>query len=174
MLADILNVIIWAGGVQSLVLMALLLTRRENRTANRYLAALLLTFSGQGLLIAYGNRAFDLAHPHLTRISWVLPLLLSPAFYLYVRKLTLEDPRHEPKDALHFLPAAGPGVDYGLALQYWSVGNRAGWGHAGQAYGFQSWMIYFPQEGVHLVLLVNLSNRPSRESFRELVESVVP
>ncbi|MBD0254946.1 MAG: beta-lactamase family protein [Cytophagales bacterium] len=67
-----------------------------------------------------------------------------------------------------------PGSDYGLALQYWSVGNRAGWGHAGQAYGFQSWMIYFPEEGVHLVLLVNLSNRPSRESFRELVESVVP
>ncbi len=69
---------------------------------------------------------------------------------------------------------AVPGSDYGLALQHWQVGNRAGWGHAGQAYGFQSWMIYFPEEGVHLVLLVNLSNRPSRESFRELVESMVP
>ncbi|MBD0254944.1 MAG: helix-turn-helix transcriptional regulator [Cytophagales bacterium] len=112
MLANILNVIIWAGGVQSLVLAALLLTRRENRTANRYLVALLLTFSGQGLLIAYGNRAFDLAHPHLTRISWVLPLLLSPAFYLYVRKLTHQNPRHCPKDALHFIPAAA----YGLYL----------------------------------------------------------
>jgi D-alanyl-D-alanine carboxypeptidase len=70
--------------------------------------------------------------------------------------------------------AVVPGSDYGLALQYWPVGNRAGWGHAGQAYGFQSWMIYFPEADVHFVLLVNLSNRPSPESFRELIESVVP
>ncbi len=137
MLVNILNVIIWAGGVQSLVLAALLLTRRENRTANRYLVALLLTFSVQGLFIAYGNRAFDLVHPHLTRISWVLPLLLGPAFYLYVRKLTLKNPRHDPKDALHFIPAAA----YGLyLLPYFlltAAGKRAVMtapGYGGEAY----------------------------------------
>jgi D-alanyl-D-alanine carboxypeptidase len=63
--------------------------------------------------------------------------------------------------------------DYGLAIQYWRVGDKTGWGHAGQAYGFRSWMLYFPREQVHVVLLVNSSNRPASGSFETLIEQLV-
>ncbi len=172
MLANLLNTIIWAGGVQSLVLAALLLTRRENRTANRYLAALLLVFSGQGLLIAYGDRAFDLAHPHLTRISWVLPLLLGPTFYLYVRQLTREHPRHEPKDALHFVPAA---VYTLCLLPYFLLTARekrailADPGYGGEAYYWDELKIL--QALVYLVacfVLLRTHQRTIRQAFSDI------
>jgi D-alanyl-D-alanine carboxypeptidase len=68
---------------------------------------------------------------------------------------------------------ATPDSDYGLALQHWKVGSHVAWGHAGQAYGFRSWMLYFPEKQVHMVLLTNLSNRPSEESFETLIDEIL-
>ena len=66
-----------------------------------------------------------------------------------------------------------PDSNYGLALQRWQIGQVTAWGHGGQAYGFHSWMLYFPKQQVHVVLLVNLSNQPSKESFETLITQLI-
>ncbi|RNI25726.1 helix-turn-helix domain-containing protein [Rufibacter latericius] len=99
------QIILVGGAVQGLVLAFLLATRRTNQLANRLLAVLILLISLQSVLVAFDTREFFLAFPHLSKVSWLLPILFAPLIYLFSAKLTHENPRFRPLDALHFLPA---------------------------------------------------------------------
>ncbi|KAA3436610.1 helix-turn-helix domain-containing protein [Rufibacter hautae] len=99
------QIILVGGAVQGLVLAFLLATRKTNQLANRILATLILLISLQSVLVAFDTRDFFLTYPHLSKVSWLLPLLFAPLIYLFTVKLTHERPRLRRLDAIHFTPA---------------------------------------------------------------------
>ncbi|WP_207432345.1 helix-turn-helix domain-containing protein [Sabulibacter ruber] len=100
-----IQIIIVGGAVQGLVLAFLLATRKANQLANRLLAALIILISFQAILVAFDTREFFLTFPHLSKVSWLLPIIFAPLVYLFTEKLTQEQPRLRSLDALHFVPA---------------------------------------------------------------------
>ncbi|MDO7874378.1 helix-turn-helix transcriptional regulator [Hymenobacter sp. ASUV-10] len=85
--------------------MALLLsTRRVNQVANWLLAVLLVLIAAQSVLVAFDTRAFFVANPHLSKISWLLPTLFGPLIYLFTDKLTRKRPRLRRRDTWFLLP----------------------------------------------------------------------
>ena len=93
------------GVGQALLLALVLLTvRRGNLTANRLLAALVVTISVLvSATILFSTRYF-LIYPHLTRLNHPFDFLGGPLLFLYVRAL-ITNAKINRKDLLHFLPA---------------------------------------------------------------------
>src|SRR6476620_3806237 len=87
-----------AGLINVSLFAFLLLTRKKNNTASFLLIVFMLLVSFQALLNAFDTRAFFLAYPHLSRISWLLPSLFGPLVYLFTRKVTGEEHRLTQKD----------------------------------------------------------------------------
>ncbi|HEY3637101.1 MAG TPA: AraC family transcriptional regulator [Rhizomicrobium sp.] len=86
------------------VVAGLLLLRPHNRTANRFLAALLIVAVLRLMPYVLGFAGFYDAYPWLSFAPFDLALSIGPLLYLYVRRLvTTALPRHW---WLHFLPAA--------------------------------------------------------------------
>lgn len=83
-----LSIVLLFGVVQALVVTALLLGRRENRTANRLLAALTFAFSLRIVPYVIGYAGFYDAYPWLSFAPFALTLGYGPLIYLYVRRLT--------------------------------------------------------------------------------------
>ncbi len=75
--------------------------------ASFYLLVFMLLMSFQALLNAFDTRAFFVAYPHLSRISWLLPSLFGPLVYLIVRKMTRPSEGLRGSDSFHFLPFVG-------------------------------------------------------------------
>jgi len=101
--ALIFQYFIIAGLINVSLFAFLLLTRKKNNTASFLLIAFMLLVSFQALLNAFDTRAFFLAYPHLSRISWLLPSLFGPLVYLFTRKITSEEHRLAQKDGIHLL-----------------------------------------------------------------------
>lgn len=101
---QVLQFILVGGALQGLFLSFLLVTRRANQLANRLLALLVLLISVQSTLVAFDTREFFLTFPHLSKVSWLLPLLFGPLIYLFTQKLTYEQPRFKLADLIHFIP----------------------------------------------------------------------
>ncbi|MGV3538543.1 MAG: helix-turn-helix domain-containing protein [Rufibacter sp.] len=99
------QIIIVGGAVQGLVLAFLLATRTANQLANRLLALLICLISFQAVLVAFDTREFFLAFPHLSKVSWLLPMIFAPLIFLFTSKLTHERPQFRRLEALHFFPA---------------------------------------------------------------------
>src|SRR5436190_4712458 len=78
------------GCIHALVLGVVVLRRRQNRAANRYLAILLGVLSIMlldGFLIARGTL---FAHPHLIGLAAWTPFAIGPLVFIYVRELTAQ------------------------------------------------------------------------------------
>ncbi|GEO02750.1 hypothetical protein AAE02nite_04140 [Adhaeribacter aerolatus] len=101
---QVLQIILVGGAVQGLFLAFLLATRQANQLANRLLAGLIIIISFQSTLVAFDTREFFLAFPHLSKVSWLLPMLLGPLIYLFTQKLTHERPQFKRTDLVHFIP----------------------------------------------------------------------
>src|SRR5688572_11971261 len=86
------------------VALAIVLSRRDrNRSANRYLAALLVAISVllfDGFVRARGVLE---AHPHLIGLAAWVPFALGPLVFLYVREMTSPDPGRVPPAWRHFV-----------------------------------------------------------------------
>ena len=94
----------WMAQILGLLLVAVLLSRPDDATANRLLAfglfcavfrQAMLTFQLSGMLENF---------PILARASFPVQMLGIPTFCLYVKALTTPDFRFEPKLGIHFLP----------------------------------------------------------------------
>ena len=101
---QVLQYILVGGAMQGLVLAVLLATRKTNQLANCLLAFLILLVSAQSTLVAFDTREFFLKFPHLSKVSWLLPVLFGPLIYLFTRKLTQERPSFKWVDTIHFIP----------------------------------------------------------------------
>ena len=84
---QVLQIILVGGAVQGLFLAFLLATRQANQLANRLLAGLIILISFQSTLVAFDTREFFLAFPHLSKVSWLLPMLFRSA-YLFIHPKT--------------------------------------------------------------------------------------
>ncbi|GAO01428.1 helix-turn-helix domain-containing protein [Anaeromyxobacter sp. PSR-1] len=103
---ELLDSIILLGGLQGVGLAAVLARRREDRVANRLLAALVGALSLMLLLGVPEQRWGLTSHPHLLALTAPLPFLFGPLLYLYVAALTRPAARFEARWLFHGLPAA--------------------------------------------------------------------
>ena len=94
------------GMLQGVLLAAVLVAQRANRTANRLLAALIASFA-----LYLGSSVYYSAHlvatyPHLFGISYPLPWVFGPLVYLYSKAASDRAWRIERADLAHFIPFA--------------------------------------------------------------------
>ncbi|RDC62906.1 helix-turn-helix domain-containing protein [Adhaeribacter pallidiroseus] len=93
-----------AGALLGLYIAFRLFTRKPNQLANWLLSVLILLMAVQSLLVAFDTQNFFTRFPHLSKISWLIPMLFGPMLYLFVRKLTARNPRLFPIEIIHFIP----------------------------------------------------------------------
>ena len=95
-----------AGALQGVFLSAVLLAQRDNRTANRLLAALMVAFTiFLASSVYYASGLFQI-FPHLFGISYQMPWLFGPLVYLYARAASDRSWRFQRHHLLHFAPVA--------------------------------------------------------------------
>ena len=100
-LLAILNLVGAAHGF--LLALALLTIKRGNKTANRLLAAIILTISivVTGAVLVTSNYVF--VYPQLSLLNHPFAFLAGPLLYLYIRTL-VSNQAVTRKDAVHFIP----------------------------------------------------------------------
>jgi AraC-like DNA-binding protein len=84
------SAILSIGAVQGIVVGALLLSRRENRTANRLLAALIVAYVLHLAPYIIGYAGFYDAYPWLSFAPFSITLVYGPLLYLYVARVTTD------------------------------------------------------------------------------------
>ena len=94
------------GAVQGLLLAAVLLAQRTNRTANRLLAALVASFTLYLASGIYYSAGLITTWPHFFAWSYPLPWVFGPLVYLYARAASDRAWRLGRREALHFVPLA--------------------------------------------------------------------
>ena len=94
------------GALQGLFLAGTLFAQRNNRTANRLLGVLMLTFTVfLGSTVYYSTGLFE-RWPHFFGVSYHMPFVFGPLVYLYARAASDRSWRFSTRDSLHFLPVA--------------------------------------------------------------------
>ena len=94
------------GMLQGFLLAAVLLAQHSNRTANRLLAALMVTFGLYlGSSVYYGADLVPV-YPHFFGISYPLPWAFGPLVYLYSKAASDRAWRIDRRALSHFLPLA--------------------------------------------------------------------
>lgn len=94
------------GALQGLFLTGVLIAQRSNRTANRLLAALTLSFT---IYLAWGpyyTAGIIRVYPHLFGISYLTPWVFGPLVYLYARSAADRSWRFTRRELVHFVPVA--------------------------------------------------------------------
>lgn len=94
------------GALQGLLLTGVLLAQRNNRTANRLLAALMAAFTIYLAATVYYATGLVRVFPHFFGVSYQMPWVFGPLVYLYAVAASDRSWRFEPKTLLHFLPVA--------------------------------------------------------------------
>ena len=94
------------GALQGLLLAGVLVAHRKNRTANRLLAALMVSFTLYLASSVYFHAGLMKVYPHFFGVGYQMPLLFGPLVYLYAVAASDRSWRFWPRDALHFLPLA--------------------------------------------------------------------
>lgn len=98
------HIIALLGAMQALLLASALMTKARNRTANRLLAAALLSFALYLVSAVYYAVGFVRVWPHFFGVSYPLPFLFGPLVYLYAVTASDRGRRLRAVDALHALP----------------------------------------------------------------------
>jgi len=93
------------AAVQGILLTIVLLTRKQNHTANKILAVATFFLSIDLMFAVYYAKGLYRGYPHVMGISYPFPLLYGPLFYLYVKLVSKKAVQFRTFDLLHFLPA---------------------------------------------------------------------
>jgi hypothetical protein len=101
---DWVQVVALLGALQGLLLTAVLVTRRLNRTANRILAALVLAFTLYLVSAVYISARLDRVFPHFFGVAYPLPFLFGPLLYLYALTASDRSRGLRLQDLLHAVP----------------------------------------------------------------------
>ncbi|HEU4996574.1 MAG TPA: helix-turn-helix transcriptional regulator [Gemmatimonadaceae bacterium] len=92
------------GALQGVLLTGVLLAQRNNRTANRLLAALMAAFTiflASGVYYAAG---LIRVYPHFFGVSYQMPWVFGPLVYLYAVAASDRSLRFTSRDLIHFVP----------------------------------------------------------------------
>lgn len=101
---DWLHLITLLGALQGVVLAGALASKKSNRTANRLLAALMLSFSIFLATAVYHGAGFEQRFPHFFGAGYPQPFLFGPLVFLYAITAADRSRRLTRRDALHFVP----------------------------------------------------------------------
>lgn len=101
---DWLHVIVLLGAIQGVFLAGALATKKNNRTANRLLAAAMLVFSISLATSVYHAAGLERVYPHLFGLAYPMPFLYGPLIYLYAVAAADRSRRFTWRDTLHFVP----------------------------------------------------------------------
>ncbi|HZI28484.1 MAG TPA: helix-turn-helix domain-containing protein [Gemmatimonadaceae bacterium] len=94
------------GALQGLLLTGVIVAQKNNRTANRLLAALMAAFTIYLASEVYYTTGLFRAFPHFFGISYQMPWVYGPLVYLYAVAASDRSWRFERKALIHFLPVA--------------------------------------------------------------------
>ena len=94
------------GALQGLLLVAVLLAQRNNRTANRLLASLMAASTLYLASSVYHATGLFERYPHFFGIAYPMPWVFGPLVYLYAVAASDRSWRFRRRHLLHFLPAA--------------------------------------------------------------------
>jgi AraC-like DNA-binding protein len=103
---NLLDIILFIGAGQGILLALLLFSRGTNKRNNRILGTLLALVALHLVLVGNDNADFFLKYPHLSRITWTVPLLYGPLIYLLTSSLTSPRFRWRWQYAFTFMPFA--------------------------------------------------------------------
>jgi hypothetical protein len=101
---DWIHLAILVGALQGFLVAGALVAHRTNRTANRLLAALVVTFTISLLQEVYYSAGLVRVYPHFFGISYPLPWVFGPLAYLYAVFASDGSRRLRTRDAAHFAP----------------------------------------------------------------------
>jgi len=165
----ILTVILYAvGAAQGIVFGSLLLgSRKENKVANKFLAAILFLLAYR--LIVQSLRIFGLGHYDtwyyfMLDLSWAT----GPLIYFYVKALLYPSFQLKKRDYLHFLPVLFQlcfSIFVRLQNLYWEEGHRESLSWLGY-WGYVVWMNY---STIYLIasILIILYSRKALQLLKE-------
>ncbi|PZR26013.1 MAG: hypothetical protein DI535_15780 [Citrobacter freundii] len=102
----ILFAVLFAGVLQGSILVALLVRKQENRLSNRILACLVAVLVVHLLLVAIDIRDLFPRFPHLSRLSWLIPVLYGPLLLLLTQSIMNRGFRLKLIHGCYFLPFA--------------------------------------------------------------------
>ena len=125
---DWLHVLVLLGAIQGVFLTGVLATKRSNRTANRLLAALMLSFSISLASTVYYAAGYVQVVPHFFGAGWPMPFLFGPLVYLYAVAAADRSWRLTRRDALHLVPFAAA-VIVGLPVYLQSGAGKIAFYH---------------------------------------------
>ena len=100
----VLFAILFAGVLQGGILSALLVRKQNNRLSSRILATLVLVLVIHLSLVAIDIRDLFLLFPHLSRLSWLIPLLYGPLILLLTQSIVSRGFRMQAAHLLYFIP----------------------------------------------------------------------
>ena len=98
------SVVLILGAVQGIFLALLLLGKKSNRTAERILALLMVSYSFYISGSAIFGMHLHIKFPVFFDIFYGIPFLFGPLHYLYARFVTFPGQRSSKKQWLHFAP----------------------------------------------------------------------
>ncbi len=99
-------VVLLLGAVQGVFLALLLLNKHGNKTANRFLALLMISYSAFIAESAITGTEVSIQFPHLLGLSVGVIFLFGPLHYLYALSLISSGFNFSKKQLLHFIPFA--------------------------------------------------------------------
>jgi len=122
------------GALQGLFLAGALLTQRNNKTANRLLAALVATFTIYLASSVYFSAGLIYKYPHFFGIGYQTPWVFGPLVYLYAVAASDRSWRFTRRSLIHFVPVlvmilfAAPyymmsGAEKVAAYERWRLGD---------------------------------------------------
>ncbi|MCE5251614.1 helix-turn-helix transcriptional regulator [bacterium] len=94
------------GAVQGIFLALLLLKKQDNKTANTFLAFLMIAYSAFIAEASFTATDLSIQFPHLLGLAQGVVFLFGPLHYLYTRSLIYTGFKFTKKQLLHFLPFA--------------------------------------------------------------------
>lgn len=104
MTLDWLHFIELLGAIQGVILAGALASKRRNRTANRLLAVLMLSFSVFLATGVYHAARLEQRFPHFFGLGYPLPFLFGPLVYLYAISAADRSRTLTSRDSWHFVP----------------------------------------------------------------------
>ncbi len=101
---NLLNVILLLGASQGIFLSVLLLNQHKNKSANKYLATILLVYSAFIVESSLSGTVIGRQLPHLLGLAAGVIFLIGPLHYFYSRSMISSGLPFSAKQLLHFIP----------------------------------------------------------------------
>jgi AraC-like DNA-binding protein len=92
------------GALQGVILAGVLVAQKNNRTANRLLAILVVTLTIFLASTVYFGSGLFRAFPHFVGVAYQTPWMFGPLMYLYAVAASDRAWRFQRRDILHFVP----------------------------------------------------------------------